>query len=93
MVNEYVKDDIMFGNDSHVQENSDDEIYDEPMKFQDWLGYYGDDLHNMWWELHNYLSSTGAGIYMLNRCDFSTFCEFCYNNSSGIQYFAPVGKK
>ena len=91
MVNDYVKDDIKLGGNSHGFD-SDDEIYDEPMKFHDWVGYYGDDLHNMWWNLNNYLASSGAAIYMLNMCDFNTFCDFCYNTSSGMQYFAPVGK-
>lgn len=92
MVNEYVKDDIRYQVAGQDQGSSDDEYYDEPMVISDWCTYYSDDLHNMWWELGNYIGRNGAGAYMLNRCDFSDFCEFCYKQSNGIQYRPAVGK-
>ena len=91
MVNEYVKDDIRYQVTSHDNGSSDDEFYDEPMSLHDWTMYYSDDLHNMWWQIGNYVSRNGANAYMLNRCDFSDFCEFCYNKSNGIQYRPAVG--
>lgn len=90
MVNEYVKDDIVNAV-NHDAYSSDDEYHEEPMSFLDWENYYANDLHNMWWNINQYMSSSGSCLYMLQYADYNDFAEFCWKNSSGYKYRPAVG--
>ena len=75
--------------ETHLDEvNNDDEDicelnvpYNIPLEYDDWVTWFSDDLHNMWWTMRQYLGSRGNTNRVLDRCDYDNFCRFCYNFS------------
>ena len=79
-------------NDLSDSEISDNEHYAEKLRtlnknrrkrkcypFDDWCLVYSDDL----WHLWGIISEFQKGSYILDKMDYPTFCDMCYQNSTG----------
>ena len=76
-------------------DNSDDERElvnfpkNKPLEYSDWIFWFSDDLHNMWWTMNDYTSSRGTSHRVLDQADFDDFCQFCYNSSCKLPSSMP----
>lgn len=71
-----------------ASDNEDDSEEDEliiprnkPMDVDTWISWYYNDLMNMWMSMRNYREDTSCSQFVLDKCDFEDFCQFCYDFS------------
>lgn len=55
--------------------------YNKEMQYDDWAFWFSTDLHNLWWNVRDYLSSRGNTNRVLDQADFDDFSRFCYHFS------------
>lgn len=46
-----------------------------------WMDYHSEELVTMWHQLLDQAAATG--VYVLDKCAFSDFTEFCFKHSTG----------
>lgn len=54
---------------------------DEVVDPEVWQDYHSEELVTLWHQLVDTISS--MGVYVLDRCSFSDFAQFCFERSSG----------
>ena len=65
-------------------EEYDDQPYDQPYEYQDWMTQYSDDLLNTWNGINGYIDDRGIKSRFLNDLTWNDFCEFCYKFSNRL---------
>lgn len=57
-------------------------FYRTPMPYEEWCDWHSEHLLNMWMSIREYNRNTYNQIHL--NCDFSKFCEFCYQFSDKL---------
>ena len=63
--------------------------YNRELDYDDWTFWFSDDMHNLWWNVRDYLSSRGNTPRVLDQADFEDFSRFCYNFSCKLRSHVP----
>jgi hypothetical protein len=75
----------MLSDDEYVYESDvSDRTGAEPVLVTDpevWMDHWSEELVTLWHSLRDHSHNMGCAI--LDTCDFPTFAEFCFKNSSG----------
>jgi len=61
----------------HINENRMNKKRKKEYSFDDWCMIYSDDLWYLWGVILEFKRSS----FLLDKMDFSSFCEMCYDNS------------
>jgi len=52
------------------------------VRFDDWITWYADDLHNVWSSITTYRHDALIASQFMNNLNYDDFCEMCYRTSA-----------
>ena len=69
--------------ETHISDSDEDDTLprNRPLEYDDWITWYSDDLMNLWMSMKTYREDTGNEFNLLDKMQWTDFCEFCYKFS------------